>query len=83
MADRGNRYYVVSPEYTFDFLPEFRKFRDQFDREISIRPWTSETGGGFCRLIQATLPVGSEPGDEGVQYRVVHYPGGGAPILGE
>ena len=23
VADRGNRYYVVSPEYTFDFLPEF------------------------------------------------------------
>jgi hypothetical protein len=36
--DRSERYYVVSPDYTVDFLPEARTFREQFGCEITVRP---------------------------------------------
>jgi uncharacterized repeat protein (TIGR01451 family) len=58
--DRAERYYVVSPDYTVDFLPEARTFREQFGREITVRPPTGDgTGGVQYRVIP--YPDGGGP----------------------
>ena len=59
VSDLSDRYYVVSPDFTFDFLPEPRTFRDQFGTVITVRPPTgTDTGGVQYRVV-------SYPGGEG------------------
>ena len=60
VVDRSDRYYVVSPDFTFDFLPEARTFRDQWGNQITVRPPTdSGTGGVQYRVV--SYPGGGGP----------------------
>ncbi|MDP6514940.1 MAG: immunoglobulin domain-containing protein, partial [SAR202 cluster bacterium] len=60
LTDLSERYYVVSPDFTFDLLPDLRVFRDQFGREITVQPPTgSGTGGVQYRVV--SYPDGGNP----------------------
>ena len=60
VADRSDRYYVVGSDFTFDFLPEARTFRDLWGNQITVQPPTgSDTGGVQYRVI--SYPDGGGP----------------------
>ena len=59
-ADRSHRYYVVSPNFNFSFLPEAPTFRDQFGNEITVQPPTGSDACGMQYRV-VSYPGGGGP----------------------